>query len=184
MSIFHRYVAAPLMEGRAPRALAFLVAGIPLGIAWFVLLVTGWSLGLGLLITLLGIPVLLVLGVAVRGAAALERMLADALLGTRLAGGARPVWTGNPFRSLWNWLTDPASWREQAYLLLRFVVGLPLGIRGPRRHLPGPPGAHRPVPLLRLTATGATASGTSTPSARRSCSSRSARCSWSSRSRW
>ncbi|HSI30862.1 MAG TPA: sensor domain-containing protein, partial [Miltoncostaeaceae bacterium] len=115
MSTFHRYVAAPLLEGRALRSLAFLVIGIPLGIAWFVLLVTGWSLGLGLLITLLGIPVLLVLGVAVRGAAALERMLADGLLRTRLAGGARPVWTGNPFRSLWDWLRDPASWREQAY---------------------------------------------------------------------
>jgi len=128
MSTFHRYVAAPLLEGRALRSLAFLVIGIPLGIAWFVLLVTGWSLGLGLLITLLGIPVLLVLGVAVRGAAALERGLADRLLGTALAGGARPVWTGNPFRSLWDWLRDPASWREQAYLLLRFVVGMPLGI--------------------------------------------------------
>ena len=128
MSIFHRYVAAPLREGRALRSLAFLAIGIPLGIAWFVLLVTGWSLGLGLLITLLGIPVLLVLGVAVRGAAALERQLADGLLGTRLAGSARPVWVGNPFRSLWEWLRDPASWREQAYLLLRFVVGMPLGI--------------------------------------------------------
>ena len=88
MSTFHRYVAAPLLEGRALRSLAFLVIGIPLGVAWFVLLVTGWSLGLGLLITLLGIPVLLVLGVAVRGAAALERRLADGLLGTRLAGSA------------------------------------------------------------------------------------------------
>jgi signal transduction histidine kinase len=128
MSIFHRYVAAPLVEGRALRSLAFLVIGIPLGIAWFVLLVTGWSLGLGLLITLLGIAVILVLGVAVRGAAAVERRLADGLLGTSLAGGARPIWTGNPLRSLWDWLRDPASWREQAYLLLRFVVGMPLGI--------------------------------------------------------
>jgi signal transduction histidine kinase len=128
MSTFRRYVAAPLREGRALRALAFLVVGIPLGIAWFVLLVTGWSLGLGLLVTLLGIAVLLVLGVAVRGAAALERRLADGLLGTSLAGGARPIWTGNPLRSLWDWLRDPASWREQAYLLLRFVVGMPLGV--------------------------------------------------------
>ena len=128
MSIFRRYVAAPLREGRAPRSLAFLASAIPLGTAWFVMLVTGWSLGLGLLITLLGIPVILVLGVAVRGAAALERRLADGLLGTHLAGSARPVWTGGPLRSLWCWLTDPAWWREQAYLLLRFVVGLPLGI--------------------------------------------------------
>jgi signal transduction histidine kinase len=127
-SLLHRHVAAPLREGRAPRALLFLALGIPLGIAWLVLLVTGWSLGLGLLITLLGIPVLLVLGVAVRGAAALERRLSDGLLGTALSGGARPVWTGNPLRALWDWLRDPASWREQAYLLLRFVVGMPLGI--------------------------------------------------------
>ncbi|HVH00141.1 MAG TPA: sensor histidine kinase [Miltoncostaeaceae bacterium] len=128
MSIFRRYVAAPLTEGRALRSLAFVASAIPLGTAWLVMLVTGWSLGLGLLITLLGIPVILVLGVAVRGAAALERRLADGLLGTSLAGAARPLWTGGPLRSLWCWLTDPAWWREQAYLLLRFVVGLPLGI--------------------------------------------------------
>jgi signal transduction histidine kinase len=121
-------VAAPLTEGRALRSLAFVASAIPLGTAWFVMLVTGWALGLGLMITLLGIPVLIVLGVAVRGAAALERRLSDGLLGTRLSGSARPIWTGNPLRSLWSWLTDPASWREQAYLLLRFVVGLPLAV--------------------------------------------------------
>ena len=59
MSTFHRYVAAPLLEGRVLRPLGFLASGIPLGPAWFVLLVTGWSSGLGLAITLLGIPVLL-----------------------------------------------------------------------------------------------------------------------------
>ena len=128
MSTFRNHVAAPLREGRALRNLGFLASAIPLGTAWFVLLVTGWSLGLGLLITLLGIPVLLALGAAVRGAAALERRLADALLGTGLSGAARPVWTGNVFRSLWDWLRDPASWREQAYLLLRFAVGLPLAV--------------------------------------------------------
>jgi signal transduction histidine kinase len=128
MSIVRRHVVAPLTDWRAPRALLFLVLGIPLGIVWLVLLAAGWSLGLGLLIVLIGILVLLVLGVAVRGAAALERLLADGLLGTRLSGVARPIWTGNPFRSLRDWLRDPASWREQAYLLLRFVIGLPLGI--------------------------------------------------------
>ena len=126
MSLLRRHVAAPLGEGRALRQLAFVASAIPLGTAWFVLLVTGWSLGLGLLITLLGLPVLLALAFAVRGGADLERLLADALLGTRLGGG-RPVWTGSFLRSLWGWLSDPAAWREQAYLLLRFVAGIPLG---------------------------------------------------------
>jgi signal transduction histidine kinase len=93
-----------------------------------VLLVTGWSLGLGLLITLLGFPVLLALAYAVRGAAVVERGLANALLGTRLAAPVRRPWSGSLPRALWGWAGDPVAWREQAYLLLRFVAGLPLAV--------------------------------------------------------
>ena len=41
---------------------AYLLLGLPLGVLGFVLLVTGFSLGLGLLVTLLGIPVGFALG--------------------------------------------------------------------------------------------------------------------------
>ena len=128
MSVLQTHLLEPLRSGRTLRHLAFVASAIPLGTAWFVMVVTGWSLGLGLLITLLGLPVLLGLAYAVRGAAFLERRLAGALLGTPLAPPARRPWSGSLPRALWGWAGDPVAWREQAYLLLRFVAGLPLAV--------------------------------------------------------
>ena len=113
------------------------------------LLVTGWSLGLGLLITLLGIPVLLVprrrrARRGGRGASAGRRAARHA------AGRIGPAGLDRePAAEPLGLARDPASWREQAYLLLRFVVGLPTRRRGHRRDRRGPPGAHRPPLLLR-----------------------------------
>ncbi|MGD9571468.1 MAG: sensor domain-containing protein, partial [Thermoleophilia bacterium] len=58
MNILRRHVADPLRDGTALRHLILVASAIPLGTAWFVYLVTGWSVGLGLLITLLGLPIL------------------------------------------------------------------------------------------------------------------------------
>jgi signal transduction histidine kinase len=118
----------PLRDRRTLLALAFVLSGLPLGIAWFVLLVTGWSVGLGLAITLLGLPILIALGAACHGAAALERTLANSLLGTGARRPAkRPVPRGILAR-LRDWVADPVVWRAQAYMLLRFVLGLPAAV--------------------------------------------------------
>jgi hypothetical protein len=58
----------------------YLLLGLPLGILAFVVVVTGVSLGLALLVTLLGIPVLVATLLAVRAAARFERQLAWSLL--------------------------------------------------------------------------------------------------------
>jgi signal transduction histidine kinase len=110
----------------AARPFAFLLTGLPLGIAWFVLLVTGWSLAIGLLIIPLGIPVVLALSWLCPGAARLERTLARALLGVELPV-AVPSGPSGPWARLKWWLSSGAAWREQAYLMLRFVLGLPFG---------------------------------------------------------
>ncbi len=126
MTLVRRHFISPLADGRTLRHLALLASAIPLGTAWLVMLVTGWSLGLGLLITLLGIPVFLGLVFAVRECARFERGLLDLVVGTRLSGPPRPVWSGSILATLSRQAVDPAFWRDQAYLLLRFVAGLPL----------------------------------------------------------
>ena len=119
-------VIGPLRDAATYRALAFLLIGLPLGIAWFVMLVVGWSVGVSLVVVLLiGIPILLVLDYACRGAAALEHQLANSLLRADIASPGHPPRTGRLWQRLRIWLTDPISWREQAYLMTRFVVGLP-----------------------------------------------------------
>lgn len=79
---------------------AYLLLGMPLGVLGFVLLVTGFSLGLGLLVTLLGIPVLVVTILLARTLASFERRLASTLLEAPLplGGGRIP---DEPDRGLW-----------------------------------------------------------------------------------
>jgi hypothetical protein len=73
------------------RRIVFLIAAFPLGTTYFVVLVTGLSTGIGLAITLLGIPVLLLTAVLWRTFARWERRLANALLGTDLKDPYRPT---------------------------------------------------------------------------------------------
>ena len=98
--------------------------GLPLGIAYFTWLVTGLATGLGLAITLIGIPLLTLVLASVRPLLAAERALANTLLGTDipespLAPGGEGV-IGR-FKAYWK---DTATWRGIAYLLLRFPVGI------------------------------------------------------------
>jgi signal transduction histidine kinase len=109
------------------RRLLFLLSGLPLGIAWFTLLSTVWSLTLGLLITPLVIALFYANGAVTFGAGALEAALARSLL---VAAAAPPRWP--PRRPGWvGVLTGPLSserfWRVQAYLALRASLGFALG---------------------------------------------------------
>ena len=106
------------------RALTHHLLGLPLGVAYFAWLVTGLAAGLGLAITLLGIPILTLVFATVRPLLAGERAMSNALLGTDIAPSAlAPGGEGwiNRLKAYW---TDSATWRGIAYLLARFPVGI------------------------------------------------------------
>ena len=67
------WLLRPYTEQRTYRVLLYLLLGLPLGILYFTIVVTGLSLGIGLIVTLLGIPVLVITLLVVRGLAELER---------------------------------------------------------------------------------------------------------------
>ncbi len=108
------------------RPLGHLASALALGPAWLTLLIVGWATGFGMVVTLVGILVLLGLAHAARGAGDVERWLAAALLDVRVPRPPRRIWRGGVLASLRAWVTDPGAWKEQAYLLLRFVLGVPL----------------------------------------------------------
>jgi signal transduction histidine kinase len=108
------------------RPLGHLASALLLGPAWLVLLIVGWATGFSMIVTLVGVFVLLGLAHAARGAGDLERRLAAGLLDVRVPRPPRPVWRGSVLGSLRAWVTDPGAWREQAYLVLRFLLGVPL----------------------------------------------------------
>ena len=76
----------PRSFGGAVRRLAadtlYLVLGLPMGILTFTWVVTGWSLSLGLLITLIGLPLAVLTIVASRALATVERVRAGLVLGS------------------------------------------------------------------------------------------------------
>jgi Putative sensor len=119
-----RAVLRPLISSSGYRALTHHLLGLPLGIAYFSWLVTSLATGLGLLVTLIGIPVLTLVLATIRPLLGLERGLANSLLDARIAPARLSAWgEGLLGRSKAYW-TDSASWRGIAYLLARFPVGL------------------------------------------------------------
>jgi Putative sensor len=79
-----RLLLRPLTSARSYTALTHHLLGLPLGIVYFTWLVTGLATGLGLAITLIGIPILTLVLASVRPLLAGERALSNALLGTEI----------------------------------------------------------------------------------------------------
>jgi signal transduction histidine kinase len=123
MALVKRTLADPATY----RELLYLVSAIPLGTAWFVGLVTVWSLCLGFLITPFVIPLLFVLAFMTRGFATVEAELSRSLLG---ADAHPPAMSppGRGFRARLKAMFGAGFWRAQAYLLIRWFAGFPLGV--------------------------------------------------------
>jgi signal transduction histidine kinase len=118
-----RVLRAPI-EPRTWTAALYLVASLAVGVFWFVVLVTGISVGLSLVIIWVGLPILGLTMLAWRGGAWLERRWIGLMLGARIPEPYRPL----PFGGLLaRWLAmaaDPATWKDFAYLVLLFPLGL------------------------------------------------------------
>ena len=121
---FWRAALRPLITSRGWTAVTHHLLGLPLGIAYFTWFVTGLSTGLGLAITLLGIPLLTLVLASVRPLLAAERALSNSLLATDIAPAPlAPNGDGRLGRLKAYW-TDKPTWRGMAYLLARFPAGL------------------------------------------------------------
>jgi signal transduction histidine kinase len=123
MDVVGRILRAPTTY----RRLTYLLSAVPLGLVWFVSLVTVWSLCLGLAITPLVIPLLFVLAAMTRGFAAVEAEIARSLLDVHAKA---PAW---PPGSVGLWarvrgMFGAGFWRAQGYLLIRWFAGFPVGI--------------------------------------------------------
>lgn len=84
-----RVLRAPV-EGRTWREFGYLLLGLPLSLLYFSLAITGVTLGAGLLVTFLGIPVLAGVLAMCRGFGRVERARARGLLGVDIAEPAPP----------------------------------------------------------------------------------------------
>jgi hypothetical protein len=96
----------------------------PLGLFYFVFLVTGLSVGLGLVIVWVGIPILLVVAGAWWLFGAFERVQAKYLLGAHIPPAPRAWETAN---GVWGKLKahfgSAATWKDLLYLLAKLAFG-------------------------------------------------------------
>jgi signal transduction histidine kinase len=113
-----------LLSPRPWVAAAFMLLSFVIGLFWFVTLVTMISTGLGLAITLTGIPILILTMVLWTWGARAERWRVSTFFGRAMPAPYRPLPEGSWWAKGRTFVTDPAVWRDLAYLLLLFPIGI------------------------------------------------------------
>jgi hypothetical protein len=113
---------AGLVDPATYRTSLHLMTDFVVGTVTFSVLVSLLATSAGLLVTLVGVPLLLVTLLVARGIGALERRRMSAVLGVEVAA---PVHRG---RRLLDRLADKGDWRAVLYGLLLFPVGLVTGV--------------------------------------------------------
>ncbi|MFD5318081.1 sensor domain-containing protein [Streptomyces sp. NPDC127098] len=111
-------------SSRFGRELAYLLAGLPVGVAAFVVAVTGFSLGLGGLVAVFGVPVLAGTLVAARGFARGERARVAAVSGRALPEPSYREPRGTGLGRMWRALGDPQAWRDWTHMVVALPVRL------------------------------------------------------------
>jgi succinate dehydrogenase/fumarate reductase cytochrome b subunit len=112
-------------SGQAYLNSIYLLFSFPLGLFYFVFLISGLSIGLSLLIIWVGVPILLLVGGAWWLLAAFERQMAIHWLKEDIAPMVKPPSEGV---DLWNRFKDyflnPVTWKGLLYLFLKFPLGI------------------------------------------------------------
>ena len=125
-------------EGRTWRELGYVLLSLPISIVMFTYAVTMVSLGAGLLVTFLGIPVFAAGLAGCRGLGAMERARARGLLGLevgdpeplRMRGSGFMAWIGAVLKSGTSWRTLLYSVLHLPWALFSFVVAVNFWVYG------------------------------------------------------
>jgi signal transduction histidine kinase len=123
VSVWPSRFAGVVARGQTWLNLGYNVVAFPTGLVYFIVLVVGVSLGVGLAIVIVGLAILLATLAAWRGMAAIERGLARGLLGVPIAQPAdrRDL---PPIERIQRWLRDPVTWKSLVFVALKFPLGV------------------------------------------------------------
>ena len=103
----------------------YLLIAFPLGIFYFSFLITGVSLGLGLIITLFGIPLLFLMTFLWYWLGTFEARLSSALLNIKIVPEQSKAFKEKTFfKKITKHFTEPITWKSFGYLLIKFPLGI------------------------------------------------------------
>ncbi|MGO8947479.1 MAG: sensor histidine kinase [Ktedonobacterales bacterium] len=103
----------------------YLLSAFPLGMVYFILLLTGLSVGIGTLIIWIGIPILLLTMILWEGLARFERLLVRRWLNVPVRYRKDPRLASLPWtKQFLARLRAPVTWTSLVYLLLEFPFGI------------------------------------------------------------
>jgi len=131
VAALRRFFGVPFRE-QTYRNLAYLALAFPLGLAYFVAVTTALSTGAGMLVTLVGVPLVVVTLAAVAGIGGFEARLARWLLGTDAPSPAvlsalRDADLGSVdgiLAATKRLLAAPSTWTSLLLVGLKFVFGI------------------------------------------------------------
>ena len=112
-------------NGQAYLNLFYILVAFPLGVFYFVFLVSGLSTGISLLIVWVGIPILVLVAIGWWFLANFERLMAIYWLKEDVAEMANPSQD-----SVGTWarfvahITNPVTWKSLLYLFIKFPLGM------------------------------------------------------------
>lgn len=113
------------LDGRSYRNMLYLFLMFPLGIIYFVYIVTGISLSAGLLVTFIGIPLFILFLLSFNGIAWFQGRLTETLLGIRMPRKRRRFRAkGKKWKRLKTALKNPRLYSSVLYLFLMFPLGI------------------------------------------------------------
>ena len=123
-NIFARFFGV-FAEARTWGSFFYLMLAMFIGIAYFTWAVTGLSLSFGLLVLIIGLPILFLFLLSVRGIALLEGRLVEALLGVRMP--RRPLFSRKDiswWQKMKNLFSERHTWTALIYMLLQMPLGI------------------------------------------------------------
>ena len=117
-------IFGPATDSQTYLNLLYLLLAFPLGMAYFIFLVFGLSLGAGLLIIFIGVPILIGVLFACLGLGAFERLMAHAMLHLTIPAPRHAPAGPGLWPKLKTLFGDATIWKSFAYLLLKFPFGI------------------------------------------------------------
>lgn len=112
------------VDARAYAALFYMLLSVATGTFYFSWVTTGLSTSLGLLVLIIGIPVVILYFASVRVLSLVEGRLVEVMLGERMPRRPLYVDRGKPWTTrIKELFTDARSWTTQLYFLLMLPLG-------------------------------------------------------------